>query len=176
MNYYEILHVSPLADEKTIRSAYRTLMFKCRCHPDLGGSEETARRINEAYAVLIDAEKRQRYNKTLDPAIFSPKRTSSEPTERRRIPRVSVDFTTTYTVGGQNPKQARILDLSALGCRMQTREIIKKGTRVTININGYLVGGCARWRRMFHPSVFQRVYECGIEFEREFTEIEKIKP
>jgi len=166
--------VNPLADEKTIRSAYRTLMFKCRCHPDLGGQEEIARKINEAYDTLTNPEKRQKYDKTLDPEIFSQKKLFSEFVEKRRIPRVSVNFTTTYSKMGCPPKTARILDLSALGCKMQTEERIKEGTKVAININGYLVNGWTRWKRVFHPSLFQRIHECGIEFEHEFEEIEKI--
>jgi curved DNA-binding protein CbpA len=61
-NYYRILHVQPDAPGAVIRMAYRTLMQKLRAHPDLGGDGATASLINEAYAVLSDAEKRAAYD------------------------------------------------------------------------------------------------------------------
>ena len=51
-NYYDVLHVVRGAPTEIIRSSYRTLMQKLKCHPDLGGDVATAAIINEAYAVL----------------------------------------------------------------------------------------------------------------------------
>lgn len=40
-------------------------MQKLKAHPDLGGEEWNAAFINEAYDVLMDAKKREEYNKSL---------------------------------------------------------------------------------------------------------------
>lgn len=65
-NYYRILHVQPDAPVEVIRSSYRTMMQRLRMHPDLGGDHATATLVNEAYAVLIDPEKRAAYDEQLD--------------------------------------------------------------------------------------------------------------
>lgn len=69
-NYYRILHVQPDAPLEVIRSSYRTIMQKLRAHPDLGGDEWNAALINEAYAVMTEAEKRAAYDATLQHATI----------------------------------------------------------------------------------------------------------
>ncbi|MDK2972888.1 MAG: curved DNA-binding protein [Candidatus Sumerlaeota bacterium] len=62
-DYYEVLGVSRNAAPEDIRKAYRTLARKY--HPDVNKdpeSEEKFKKINEAYEVLKDAEKRKRYD------------------------------------------------------------------------------------------------------------------
>ena len=64
-DYYRILGVDRNADDKTIKSAYRKLARKY--HPDVNkGQDARFKEINEAYEVLSDPEKRQRYD-TLGP-------------------------------------------------------------------------------------------------------------
>jgi len=60
---YLLLHVQPDAPTELIKESYRTLMLKLRYHPDLGGDSSDASLIDEAYAVLTDAEKRETYNR-----------------------------------------------------------------------------------------------------------------
>ena len=64
-NYYEILGVPRNAGEKDIRQAFRKLAREH--HPDVNPgdskSEDRFKRINEAYSVLSDSGKRQRYDK-----------------------------------------------------------------------------------------------------------------
>ena len=64
-SYYDILGVTGDTDEKGIRQAYRKLARQW--HPDVnpGDSEAEAKfkRINEAYEVLSDPEKRVKYDK-----------------------------------------------------------------------------------------------------------------
>ncbi len=63
-NYYAVLGVPIDADSDTLKRAYRQLAR--RFHPDLAGANPVAatemKRINRAYAVLSDAEKRRSYD------------------------------------------------------------------------------------------------------------------
>lgn len=62
-DYYKVLGVSPDASQDEIRQAYRKLARKF--HPDMNktaGSEETFKEINEAYEVLKDPAKREKYD------------------------------------------------------------------------------------------------------------------
>src|ERR671925_2310062 len=66
-DYYRILGVDRSADEKAIKSAYRKLARKY--HPDVAKGKDAGERfreVTEAYEVLSDPEKRQRYD-TLGP-------------------------------------------------------------------------------------------------------------
>src|SRR3989454_2792686 len=62
-DYYRILGVDRNADDKTLKSAYRRLARKY--HPDVAKTKDAGERfkeINEAYEVLSDPKKRQRYD------------------------------------------------------------------------------------------------------------------
>lgn len=60
-DYYEVLGVSKSASADELKKAYRRLAVQH--HPDKeGGNEEKFKEINEAYDVLKDAQKRQRYD------------------------------------------------------------------------------------------------------------------
>ncbi|MBI4433545.1 molecular chaperone DnaJ [Candidatus Uhrbacteria bacterium] len=59
-DYYEILGVAKNATPEEIKRAFRKLAQEH--HPDKGGDPERFKEINEAYQVLTDAEKRQRYD------------------------------------------------------------------------------------------------------------------
>jgi len=65
-SYYEVLHVSRDAPLEIVRGSYRTLMQRLKNHPDLGGDPATAALINEAYAVLSNAERRAEYDARLN--------------------------------------------------------------------------------------------------------------
>jgi molecular chaperone DnaJ len=60
-DYYEILGVGKDASADEIKKAFRRLAIKY--HPDKeGGNEEQFKEVNEAYEVLKDTSKRQRYD------------------------------------------------------------------------------------------------------------------
>lgn len=60
-DYYKILGVDKNASEEDIKKAYRKLAHQH--HPDKkGGNEAKFKEINEAYQVLSDKQKRQRYD------------------------------------------------------------------------------------------------------------------
>lgn len=60
-DYYEILGVGKDASPDEIKKAFRRLAIKY--HPDKeGGNEESFKEVNEAYEVLKDPSKRQRYD------------------------------------------------------------------------------------------------------------------
>ena len=60
-DYYEVLEVAKSASEDEIKKAFRKLAVKY--HPDKeGGDEAKFKEINEAYEVLKDKQKRQRYD------------------------------------------------------------------------------------------------------------------
>lgn len=59
-DYYEVLGVGKNASADEIKKAFRKLAIEH--HPDRGGDEAKFKEINEAYEVLKDERKRQRYD------------------------------------------------------------------------------------------------------------------
>ncbi|MGC8568024.1 MAG: molecular chaperone DnaJ [Candidatus Micrarchaeia archaeon] len=77
-DFYKILGVGKNATPEEIKAAYRKLAMKY--HPDVNkspGAEETFKKINEAYAVLSDPEKRKAYD-TYGPEGFSQRFTDKD--------------------------------------------------------------------------------------------------
>ncbi len=63
-DYYEVLGVDKSADEAAIKKAYRSLAKKY--HPDMNPgdaeAEQKFKEVNDAYAILSDPEKKQKYD------------------------------------------------------------------------------------------------------------------
>jgi curved DNA-binding protein CbpA len=73
-NYYEILGISPYANEDEIKQAYRKLIIIY--HPDRNkNGEEMTKILNEAVSVLMDKDMRKKYDdkifKTIDSNIIA---------------------------------------------------------------------------------------------------------
>lgn len=60
MSHYETLGISKNSTQDEIKKAYRKLAMKE--HPDKGGDAEKFKKINEAYEVLSDEQKRSEYD------------------------------------------------------------------------------------------------------------------
>ena len=64
-DYYEVLEVSQDVEAGALKKAYRKLAMKFHPdrNPDDQDAEEKLKEINEAFAVLSDAERRARYDR-----------------------------------------------------------------------------------------------------------------
>src|SRR3982750_4495198 len=76
-DYYEVLGVNKSASPDEIKKAFRRLAVKH--HPDRGGNEESFKEINEAYEVLKDSSKRQRYDQFGHAGVGSSASSSGDP-------------------------------------------------------------------------------------------------
>ncbi len=85
-NYYATLGIPGDADGETIKRAYRQLAR--RFHPDLAGPEGAVemKRINRAYSVLSDPEKRQQYDTIMGGVIDLRRRGFVRPVMRQQRP------------------------------------------------------------------------------------------
>jgi tetratricopeptide (TPR) repeat protein len=90
--YYEILQIAPDASTEVIQGAYRALLKNAKAHPDLGGSEEAAKAINEAYAVLSNPEKRKAYDRELARTYPSTIRVTRERVRTQVVPVVQTQY------------------------------------------------------------------------------------
>jgi hypothetical protein len=169
--YYDILGVSPSASFEIIHAAYRALMLKQRKHPDLGGDLEEAKRINEAYDVLKNEDRRAKYDEKIGKTPFWRfwQKAPDRPAERRRAVRTPADAVVSYCLNHDTRWQgARVKDYSIIGLRILSHEPIKKGESIVIacsNTASPVLHGIVRWVRMTCPSIFERIYEAGIEFD-----------
>ena len=59
-NFYDVLGVKETSSQDEIKKAYRKLAVKH--HPDKGGSEDTFKKISEAYDTIGDEVKRKQYD------------------------------------------------------------------------------------------------------------------
>ncbi len=173
--YYDILGVSEDASHAAIVSAYRTLMSKGGKHPDLGGDEREAVLINIAYETLSDAKKRSEYTRSIVKSVR--KSEVKSPEDRRRAPRQDTNSTVSYCLDHDTKwYSARVKDMSVLGVRIQSHEPLVSGTHIVIappNLASQAFHGTVKWTRMFHPSMFERVYEAGIEFSDQISDIDQ---
>lgn len=106
-NYYAMLGVPVDADIDTIKRAYRQLAR--RFHPDLAGPEGALemKRINRAYSVLGDPEKREQYDIIIG-GVMDMRRTYARPRPRPHTPEdpTDVEFSGLNTFSTRGPFRA----------------------------------------------------------------------
>jgi curved DNA-binding protein CbpA len=120
MSLYDELGVASNATAEEIKAAYRR---KAReTHPDAGGDAETFRRVQTAYDVLSDAEKRQRYDR--DGVVFDD--AAGVPTAAEIVSRALTDMLTQLADGSQSIEQLDI-PRSILGHLAQVTTQIRRG-------------------------------------------------
>ncbi len=97
MNPYDILQVSPAADDQVIRAAYRSLIQ--RYHPDRhpGNADmaQVAASLTQAYELLADPPRKAALDASLKAAAAMPQ--PSKPTSTQRAPRPQIAKQTTQT-------------------------------------------------------------------------------
>lgn len=166
--HYEILGVTPDAPGEVISAAFKAQMLSLRKHPDLGGDTKEAALINEAHDTLSDPQKRGAYDKTIGKGATTITDGVSKNQERRRAPRYPADAPVSFCISHDNNwHTARVTDYSVLGVRLRSHTPLKEGQRVVIappNLASFALHGTIKWSRAFHPNLFERVFEAGVEF------------
>lgn len=117
-NYYAVLGVPVDADNDTLKRAYRQLAR--RFHPDLaGGANPNAatemKRINRAYAILSDPEKRRSYDVVIGGVLDFRRGTRPRPLPHSFNPVEDVAFDGLSIFSTKGPLQAGPVIHSALG-------------------------------------------------------------
>jgi len=86
---FEILQITPDAEEEVIKAAYRSLAKKY--HPDMinnGTSEKRIKELNWAYSELSDPESRKKWSQKEKPT-HQPKASKTEPIKSQKNRRAS---------------------------------------------------------------------------------------
>ncbi len=90
VNYYDVLGVSPIADDFVIKAAYKALAQ--RYHPDkfhgnvkdAADAEVKMRQLNEAYQVLSDSAKRREYDASFQQGAQQSQHNSQQKSEQAK--------------------------------------------------------------------------------------------
>ncbi len=176
-DHYELLGVLRDAPQEVITAAYRAQMLALKKHPDLGGDSDEAARINEAYETLSDPARRAEYDANLGPAVQAREEEPSSATDRRRAPRYFSDAPVSFCLRHDNNwHPARVTDYSVLGVRIRSHSPLVQGQKIVIappNLASFALHGTIKWARTFHPSIFERVYEAGVEFADNIDDIDR---
>lgn len=172
-NYYAILHVPQQAKAADIKHAWKSLLQKSRKHPDLGGNEEEAQLINEAYSVLKDPLRRAAYDRihvghVVGAAEIPIDHTPPDHNNRRRVQRA--DYVNEIFLQRPNSSETwtgQSQDISLYGVKLRSLEKIKAAETVTVSFAqdpGFTIQGTVRWQRMIPQRFGKPVYEAGVEF------------
>ncbi len=174
-NYYAVLQVSMDASQQSVKRAWKTLLQKMGKHPDLGGSDEEAALINEAYTVLKDPLRRAAYDR-LYMAYVVTHDTPEQPTasklngqNRRRVKRINyVNEIYVQKPNSDASESAQTQDISLYGIRLRTKQKLKSNDMLQISFAqdpGFAIQGTVQWHRMIPQRFGDPIYEAGLEFK-----------
>lgn len=177
-NYYEVLQVAMNASPQDIKRAWKYLLQKKRKHPDLGGSEEDATLINEAYTVLKDALRRSAYDRLYVTHVIADEQANlaangnaqnQTAQNRRRVKRVNyVNEVYVQKPSSENSWAAQTQDISLYGMRIRTTQKIKPSDVLEVSFAqdpGFIIQGTVQWHRMIPQRFGNPIYEAGLEFK-----------
>lgn len=129
MSLYDVLGVRPTATDAEVRSAYKAAAL--RTHPDKGGTKEAFQRVQHAFAVLGDRNKRAAYDND-GPADAPPM-----PPDPEQAPPHQLDATLAEIFAGCE-KRVKVKQRSACACM---RTCGSCGGRGVFRINAFSMGG-----------------------------------
>lgn len=179
-NYYEVLQVAMNASPQDIKRAWKYLLQKKRKHPDLGGSEEDATLINEAYTVLKDSLRRSAYDRLYVTHVIADEQAklaangngnaqNQAAQNRRRVKRVNyVNEVYVQKPSTENSWAAQTQDISLYGMRIRTTQKIKPSDVLEVSFAqdpGFIIQGTVQWNRMIPQRFGNPIYEAGLEFK-----------
>lgn len=175
-DYYQILQISCQADPAIIKAAYYTHLKVLKKHPDLGGTEEGAKLLNEAYEVLSDAAKRHEYDKKLLDNVVSIARNHEQenpftPSQEQRTA-MRIAFSQVFQFR-QYPKgiwfDAQFRDISLKGACFRSVGKFREGDLVELEMSKaphVWAVGKTRWARLLPQRFGPLLHEGGIEFQQ----------
>ncbi|TAN33386.1 hypothetical protein EPN27_04860 [Patescibacteria group bacterium] len=170
-NYYAILQVAMTASAQDIKRTWKHLLQKQNKHPDLGGNEDEAALINEAYTVLKDPMRRAAYDRLYMAYVVEEKTESTEKPEqnRRRVKRVhyvNEVYVQKPSADASSPAQAQ--DISLYGMRLRMTQKVKSKDTLEVSFAqdpGFVIQGTVQWQRVIPQRFGDPIYEAGLEFK-----------
>lgn len=175
-DYYQLLQISHHADPAIIKAAYYTHLKILRKHPDLGGSEEEAKLLNEAYETLSDEKKRREYDKKLLENVIPISSVHKEenpfnPSKEQRLA-IRVAFQQPLQFR-QYPKgiwfESQFRDVSTRGVCFRSIGKFKEGDLVEMEMSKsphVWAVGKVRWSRLLPQRFGSPLHEGGVEFQQ----------
>ncbi|SFN45281.1 J domain-containing protein [Mycetocola miduiensis] len=114
--YYDVLGAPPASNLDDLKRAYRRALRAS--HPDVGGSAESFRRVQEAWAVLGDAARRSEYDRLNLPRASAPPKGETRrerASSRRTADEPTATATPTFATAHGHPggySRSRYLDIA----------------------------------------------------------------
>ncbi len=177
-NYYAILQVAIGASPQDVKRAWKNLLQKKCRHPDLGGTDEDAVQINEAYAVLKDPLRRAAYDRLYITHVISDEQPQpstngnghGQPAQnRRRVRRINyVNEVYVQKPNTENSWTAQTQDISLYGMRIRTTQKLKPSDVLEVSFAqdpGFMIQGTVQWHRMIPQRFGNPLFEAGLEFK-----------
>jgi curved DNA-binding protein CbpA len=161
------------AKPQELRRAWKHLLQNQRKHPDLGGSEDEASLINEAYAVLKDPTRRTAYDRLylayVAGADSDGVNGNAPAKNRRRVKRVEyVNEVYIQKQSAEASTPAQTQDISLYGLRLRTTHKLKSHDMLQVSFAqdpGFVIQGTVQWHRMIPQLFGHPIYEAGLEFK-----------